>query len=173
MADDGSKTASGTCTRCQRPTVKRCTGCVEAPAYDKCVSKPAFYCSRECQEADWGQHKSECRKLQARKTLGRAALLLQAIIYRIRLHASPFWFKSVRIEGSTISLDGFQFDSQRQLKPFPVSLDGDRSLFDAVLMYMGCTEAMMYLHSFAKELLAGKPTPSSISSPELDIYLLT
>lgn len=126
-------------------------------------------------EADWGQHKSACRKLQARKTLGRAALLLQAIMYRIRLHASPLLFKSVRSEGSIIYLHGFQFDGldpQRHLNPFPVSLDGDRSLFEAVLVYMGCTEAMMYLHSFAKELLAGKPTSSSIFAPELDTYLL-
>jgi hypothetical protein len=100
MADDGSKTASGTCARCQRPIMNRYTGCLEAPVYDECISTPMFYCSPVCQKADWGQHKSECRKLQARKTLGRAALLLQAIIYRIRLHASPLRFKSMRIEGS-------------------------------------------------------------------------
>lgn len=71
----------------------------------------------------------------------------------------------MRIEGSIIFLNGFQFDgldTQRQLNPFPVCLDGDRSLFEAVLVYMGCMEAMMYLYSFTKELLAGKPTPSSI-----------
>ena len=61
-------------------------------------------------------------------------------------------FKSVRIEGSNISLDGFQFDgldTQRQLKPFPVCLGDYRSPFEAVLVFMGCMEAMMYLHSFA------------------------
>jgi hypothetical protein len=124
--------------------------CLETPVYDECVSKPTFYCSPVCQKADWGQHKSECRKLQARKTLVRAALLLQAIIYRIRLHASPLRFKSVRIEGSIIFLNGFQFDgldTQRQLNPFPGCLDGDRSLFEAVLVDMGCMEAMMYVSS--------------------------
>lgn len=44
------------------------------------------------------------------KTLDRAALLLHAIIYRVRLHASPLRFKSVRLEGSIIYLDGFSFD---------------------------------------------------------------
>jgi hypothetical protein len=167
-AEDGSKTASGTCTCCQRPTRNRCTGCLGAPVYDECVSKPTFYCGPVCQKADWRQHKSECRKLQARKTLSRAALLLQAIIYRIRLHASPLRFKSARIEGSIIYIEGLQFDgldTQRQLTSFPVCLNGDRSLFEAVLVYMGCMEAMMYLHRFAKELLAGKPTLSSISLP--------
>lgn len=147
--------------------MNRCTGCLEAPVYDECVSKPTSYCSSVCQKADWSQHKSKCRKLQARKTLGRDPLLLQAIIYRIRLHASPLRFKSVRLEGSIISLDEFQFNGlERQLKPFPGCLDGDQSLAKAVLVYMGCMEAMMYLHSFAEELLSGKPTLSSIFSPE-------
>jgi hypothetical protein len=175
MADDGLKRASGSCTRCQRPTTRRCTGCLGAPVYDDCVPKPAFYCSQVCQKVDWDQHKLECRKLQARKALDRAARLLQAIIYRIRLHASPIQFKSVRIEGSNIFLNGFQFDvsdTQPQLKPFPVCLDGNRSLFEAVLVYMGCMEAMMYLYSFAQELLAGKPTLLSIFSPESDTGLL-
>ena len=88
--------------------MNRCTRCLEAPVYDGYVSEPTFYYSPVCQKADWGQHKSKCRKLQARKTFDRAALLLQAIIYRIRLHASPSRFKSVRLKRSIISLDGFQ-----------------------------------------------------------------
>lgn len=165
MANDMSKTASGTCARCQRPATTRCTGCLEAPAYDECFSKPTFYCSPVCQKADWGQHKSNCKKLQARKSLGRAALLLQAIIYRIRLQASPLDFKSLRLEGSNIFLDGFQLAGSKQvLKPFPAALDGDRSVAEAVLVYTGCTEALRYLHNFAKELLAGSPTLPKFSS---------
>jgi hypothetical protein len=81
----------------------------------------------------------------------------------------------VLIEGSNIFLNGYQFDvsdTQPQLKPFPVCLGGNRSLFEAVLEYMGCMEAMMYLYSFAQELLAGKPTLLSIFSPESDTGLL-
>jgi len=152
-----------------------CIGCLEAPVYDERVSKSTFYCSQVCQKASWGLHKSECRKLQARKTLGRAAVLLQSIIYRIQLHASPLQFKSARIEGLIIFLDGFQInglDTQRQLKPFPVCLDDNRSLFEPVLVYMGCMEAMMYLYNFVKELLASVPTLSSLFSPEVDPDLL-
>lgn len=175
MANDESNTAFGICARCQKPTTNRCTRCLEAPSYDEGISKSTFYCSQVCQKIDWGQHKSECRKLQARKTLGRVAVLLQAIIYRIRLHASPLRFKSARIEYSVIFLDGFQIDeldTQRQLKPFSICLQGNRSLFEPVLVYMGCMEAMMYLYSFAKELLIGMFTLLSIYFPEIDIDLL-
>jgi hypothetical protein len=160
----------------QRGDAPGCAGCLEAPVYDECVFKPTFYCSQVCQKADWDQHKLDCRKLQARRALDRAALLLQAIIYRIRLHASPIQFKSVRIEGSNIFLDGFQFDvldTQRQSKPFPACLGDNRSLFEAALVHMWCMEAVMYLHIFARELLAIKPTLLSIFSPELGPGLLT
>ena len=171
MAEGESKKASGTCASCQRLTTHMCAGCLEAPLYDERFTEPTFYCNPECQKADWTQHKSKCKKLQARKSLGRAAMLLQAIFYRIRLRASTLRFKSLRLAGSTIFLDDFQFASEfhsresgQALKPFPVPLDGDRSLAEAVLVYMGSMEAMAYLHGFAKELMTGKPiTPPMFS----------
>ena len=173
--DGGSSRASGTCAHCQGPTMKKCVGCRDAPVYNEFVPKPTFYCSPVCQRSHWAQHKSECRKLQARKTLDRAALLLQAIFYRIRLHASVLRFKSFRVEGSTIFLEGFQVDdlnTERYLRPFPLCLDGDRRVSEAVLVHMGCMEAMMYLYSFANELLTGTSPLSSVFSPSLDIDLL-
>ena len=79
------------------------------------------------------------------------------------------------MEGSRIYLEGSQshgLDTQ-QLKPFSVCLDDGRTSSEAVLVYMACMEAMIYLYSFAKELLAGKPTIlKSIFSTELDTDLL-
>ena len=157
MAGDGSKTAPGTCAHCHKTAVRRCTGCVEAPVYAESASKPTFYCDSVCQKANRAKHKSECGKLQSRKTLARAAIVLHAIIYRIRLHASPLQFESMRVQGTTIYLDRFQpsgLDPQRQLKPFPTRLNGNRSHLEAVLVLLGCMEAMMYLHVFTEELLA-------------------
>lgn len=76
------------------------------------------------------------------------------------MHASPLQFKSLCTEGSIILLEGVKLDGldpKRQLNPFPVCFDGDQSLFEATLVHMGCMEAMMYLQSFANELLVGKP----------------
>ena len=171
MADDGSTKTSGTCASCQVSTRNRCTGCLDAPLYDDCVPKPSFYCSPACQKA---QHKSVCRALQARKQLFRAAQLLRAITYQIRLHASPLRFKSVRLEGSDVILeqDNIFYDGQeRQLQRFPVCLEDNRSLFEAVLVFGSCTEAMMYLHGFAKELLIGEPHTSRYSSRTEHLHL--
>ncbi|KAA8576643.1 hypothetical protein EYC84_006732 [Monilinia fructicola] len=150
----GSK--EGGCACCQRLAVKRCAGCLGAPIYDDGVHTDVFYCSVECQKADWVQHKAVCKKLQARKLLGRAVLLLQAIIYQIRLHASILQFESVRIKDSTVYLDGVSGNGYKNaiyLAPFPTNLALDRNTFEAVLMWGSCTEAMVYLYGFAKEFL--------------------
>ncbi len=89
------------------------------------------------------------------------------------MHASPLRFKSVRLEGSTIFLDGFQINGlERLLKPFPACWDGLRNLAEAVIISIGYMEAIVYLYSFAEELLAGKPTLLPIFSSELDTDLL-
>ncbi len=76
----------------------------------------------------------------------------------------------MRVQVSIISLHGFQFNGlEPLLRPFPACLDGDRDLAEAFLVHMSCMEAMLYLHSFTKELLAGKPSLSSMFFPGLDI----
>lgn len=94
--------ASSVCASCQEPTVKKC-GCVDAPLYNESITPKTYYCSEECQKADYTNHKSKCRNLRERKTLRRAALLLQAIMCKIRQHASPLRFDSVHFEDSSAS----------------------------------------------------------------------
>ncbi|TAQ90750.1 hypothetical protein B7494_g924 [Chlorociboria aeruginascens] len=156
MVNDRSKTTFDTCSRCQSPATHRCVGCEEAPIYDKGISEPMYYCSPECQEADWGQHKLHCKKLQLRKILGRAAVLLPATIGRIRLHAWPEKYRSVRIEDLMIVLDSFQragLDVEQALEASTIDNPG---LLEPVLVYLGCSEAMIYLCGFAKAFFTGK-----------------
>jgi hypothetical protein len=158
MAGDGSKTPSN-CIICQEPATRRCTGCLETRRYHERVLKPTIYCSPTCQQNDWIQHKPTCKKLQARRALGRAALLLQAIIYRIRLHALPFKFDKYHIGELGMFLDGYDvppIEELHYLKPFPIHLVDNPRAMEAISVFKGCTEAMVYLHSFAKELLTGK-----------------
>ncbi|KAF1831122.1 hypothetical protein BDW02DRAFT_506022 [Decorospora gaudefroyi] len=96
------------CTHCRGPAARRCTGCLVAPDYDEKPSAPSFYCSIDCQKAEWPQHQTDCRKLQARKSLNRAASLLQAIVYKIRMHTTVLQITSAHVEGTTIRLNGTQ-----------------------------------------------------------------
>lgn len=166
----------GSCVLCHKLTVKRCFECHDAPIYDDSANSDVFYCCLECQKFDWLQHKAECERLQARKSLVRAALLLHDIFHQIRLHASIIQFDSLRNDGSNIYLDGVfgngSWDA-RYLTPFPTTLNTDQRTFEAVLMWGSCTDALMYLHSFAKELLIGNQPLPRMALCVLNVRLLS
>ncbi|OJJ35841.1 hypothetical protein ASPWEDRAFT_183849 [Aspergillus wentii DTO 134E9] len=153
---ENPSSAPSICAHCQNSTTKKCSGCSDAPRYDKETPQPTFYCSRVCQKSDWDRHKTNCKRLQTRKTLSRAASFLQAIFYRIRLHAYPLQFTTVRAVGSTVYLEGYKGEVsrlQRQLTPFSADVKGGQDILDAALVYIGCSEAMVYLYAFVAALL--------------------
>jgi hypothetical protein len=123
---------AGGCAHCKKLATTRCIGCLGAPIYDQIIITSTFYCSKDCQVADRQRHKSECRKLQARKSHARAAQLLQAIFYQIRSHAYPKQmdtaiFNYIYVEGLTIFLDSVLTSGSPQQPPtlrlFPISFN--------------------------------------------------
>ncbi|KAE8325446.1 hypothetical protein BDV39DRAFT_206984 [Aspergillus sergii] len=96
---DNPLSSAGICAHCQTPATKNCSGCRGAPEYGKVTPEPTFYCSSACQTQHWGEHKVKCKQLQARKSLSRAATLLQAILYRIRLHAHTIQSATAHVDG--------------------------------------------------------------------------
>jgi hypothetical protein len=167
--------AVANCSRCRSPTTKRCIGCLGAPDYDSDPSVSTFYCSFECQTADWPRHRTECRKLQARKYLRRAASLLQAILYKIKLHATTLEITSVHVEGTTVYLNGPLPDPScaQQMKPFPVHLFEDQAILESALVYTTCMETMVFLYSFTTELLRGQVLPSELCPTSTILTLCT
>src|SRR5437773_1226042 len=147
--------SSDRCACCQKASINNCGGCLGAPVYDHLSAKRTFYCDTKCQKADWDRHKTECKALQARKSLQRAAMVLQATMCRIRKNAYPLSVTSARYEGSKIVLDGPNINGEsrpRRLQPFPAILENDRELLEAVLLRSSSAEAMVYLYSLTKEL---------------------
>ncbi len=166
MSDANKDTSSElqACKHCGSSTGKRCSGCAGAPAHGEQAATPTFYCDIECQKADWHRHKTECRKLQARNSLSRAAELLQSIFYKIRMQATTLPFTSVHVENNTIHLkaDTAGSYSDQQIGPFPVHLFQDSAIAESALMYFSSMDAMVYLYSFAAELLPSlNPVPAS------------
>jgi len=57
-AADSSVTSDTGCSRCGKPSTAFCSRCwSEAVAAHR---KKVWYCSRECQKADWSRHKPDC-----------------------------------------------------------------------------------------------------------------
>ncbi|RAQ73337.1 hypothetical protein COH21_013043, partial [Aspergillus flavus] len=127
-------------------------GCRGAAEYDKDTPEPTFYCSSACPTQHLGEHKVKCKQLQARKSLSRAATLLQAILYRIRLHAHIFQFATAHIDGSKVTLNDIQNDKSKAYQPLKAVWmnikSGDyQRVFDAIVMMNACAEATFALGS--------------------------
>ncbi|KAG9716806.1 hypothetical protein KCU59_g19229, partial [Aureobasidium melanogenum] len=73
------------CSNCGTRNAKaHCAGCHQAPNTDGSPHISVRYCNKGCQKAHWPAHRTECKNLQARKALFRAAWLLQKIWYTVR-----------------------------------------------------------------------------------------
>ncbi|KAB8262947.1 hypothetical protein BDV32DRAFT_147123 [Aspergillus pseudonomiae] len=175
---ENSSSTTGNCAHCQSPATKRCSGCSGAPEYDDEIPEATLYCSSACQTQDWVEHKVKCKQLQARKSLSRAANLLQAILYRIRLRAHGVTSATAHVDGSRVILCPAKEEQEevyRPLGPLCVELmSGDQRAFDAIVMVSSCTEAVVYLFSFVQDILSGlcskiEELTIGVRNPEISI----
>lgn len=160
MTTDEAKESGGNlCSRCSTPTSNRCGGCSGAPVYNHNPVPHTFYCSNDCQRAGWDRHKRECKALQARKSLVRAATILQEIMYRIRKNAYPITVSSVQHDAGRIAINSPEEedpDRSPGLQPFPADLVKDADLLRPICLHACGVEAKIYLSSFVPDLLHGK-----------------
>lgn len=69
------------CSKESRIKLNSCAGCLNAPSYGGDVPRPAvYYCSAQCQRSHWRTHKTECKVLQTRRCIHRAALVLGSFV---------------------------------------------------------------------------------------------
>ncbi|KAK3364665.1 hypothetical protein B0T25DRAFT_470953 [Lasiosphaeria hispida] len=166
---DEPRDGASRCNRCLKVTTNNCGGCSGAPAYDKSPVRRVFYCDRNCQKADWDEHKTECRDLQSRKALRRAGIVLKAAMCQIRKNAYPLPVMAVQNGAEQITLKvsgGKGVGLAQRLHPFPAILQDDAGLLEAVLLYESSAESMVYLCNLVRALLDGLYT----SILEVDVF---
>jgi hypothetical protein len=153
-----------TCVQCHGPANERCSGCLGARSYGKSKPDVTFYCGPVCQKTHWDQHKPECKMLQDRITLSRAASLLQATMYRICMQASYISFTGVRVEGNTIHLHEYNGFLSRtpNMQPLVVGSNVAQDVIEAISVHLASEKALIFLHDFAKELLSSRALPSDL-----------
>ncbi|KAE8142310.1 hypothetical protein BDV38DRAFT_278475 [Aspergillus pseudotamarii] len=155
---DTPPSSARSCAHCHSPATKRCSGCLGAPEYDEAILEPTLYCSPTCQTQHWIEHKIKCKQLQARKSLSRAATLFQAVLYRIRLHAHTIQSAIGHMDGSRVILRPVKEVTPKAYRPLgPPSIElkgGDQRVFDAIVMMGSCTEAIMFLYVFVRDILS-------------------
>ena len=161
--------SSGQCAHCDSPAKTWCGRCQEGLDSNLSAYK-SYYCSIECQAANFEAHKLLCRLANARKELKRGAELAQDIYYAFRQIAfdiEPTTIKVVngKLHFFTVSIkDKPPGPNEWPLYDFPknvVSNDEDKK---ALLVYNSCEDSMAFMLELLKKLLKGKRSSSAFST---------
>ena len=149
------------CSSCSKTASLTCKACRAMPnAIDGQISS-TWYCGPECQKADWIEHKPQCKALQARQALYRAAVTAKKIFYTYQKKTfmwSPEKFEKI---GTSWFILPKVHTSTSQLVPFPYENFPDAHDQEALLTYQNCNTAVSQMHNVIKTFLVGKSSCSS------------
>ncbi|KAI5197489.1 hypothetical protein E4T39_07286 [Aureobasidium subglaciale] len=150
------------CNDCASSNAKaHCAGCYQAPNIDGTPQADVRYCSRDCQKAHWPTHGIECKNLQARKALFRAAWLLQKIWYAVRRESfDNCVVKAEEVDGELLIHEG-DYDlepTKREFgfyREFPDAIFKDELDAKTCLNLLYCTDSLSYMYMVSSWLLKG------------------
>lgn len=147
------------CARCNKPVPKpalACLACVDGVDANG-DSQRAYYCSARCQTLDKKNHARMCADVNVRKKLFRAAELLQTIFYPMREAAFDIKIKGIEEHDGKIAMyEDIYEKGQPPLFRFPQEKVTDPKAKAALLTFLACTDACMFLYEMSRELLKGK-----------------
>lgn len=147
---------SRACASCGKSTTQRCSRCTEG--LDKTGSlSPTYYCSKECQAANFEDHKAVCRNANARKQLFRAGAILQEVYYFFREATFDEPICNVRVDGGKLHITVPEYSKDRGMVLYPLSEDqiADTMLKKSLLTWMNCEQAWLYMEDLTRKLLEG------------------
>lgn len=137
----------GPCASCQTPTHKNCSRC-------QLDSSPlTFYCSKECQTADYKDHKRICL---ARQQLFRGADILKQAFLEFREKGFDLDIYDIKEVGDELHFyTATQSSDAGPLYTFPSHLISDQADKEALLTYGACNDVLRYLSPLVERVLQG------------------
>jgi hypothetical protein len=151
------------CTNCGNHNAKAyCAGCHQAPNTDGTPHVNVRYCTKECQKAHWPAHRLECKNLQARKALFRAARLLQKMWYTVRRES----FDNCIVKAEEVNGELWIHEGDYDLEPtkrnpgfyrdFPDAIFKNKQDADTCLNLLYCTDSLGHMYMVNHWLLKGR-----------------
>ncbi|THV81311.1 hypothetical protein D6D29_05474 [Aureobasidium pullulans] len=157
-----SKSDKKKCTNCGNFNAKaHCAGCHKAPNIDGTPRIDVRYCTRECQKAHWSAHRVECKNLQARKALFRAAWLMQKIWHTVRRESfDNCVVKSEQIDGELLIHEGdYNLEPTKReagfYREFPDHIFENEQDAESCLNLLYCTDSLSHMYMINSWLLKG------------------
>lgn len=145
---------SNECAHCGADANQRCSRCSEGVDVDGGPS-PTYYCTTDCQKADFSKHKAICRIANARKQLYRAADLLKEVFLELRHAAFDIDIQNVvRSREGRLQIHEREYNG-RPLYNFPNALVTGVEDRAALLTFLSCTDAPAHLYELTKKIGKG------------------
>ena len=148
------------CTACEKDGNLACQGCLQSPPYLDDIPSSTWYCSAQCQKADWPSHKQRCKNLQNRKALHRAAHLIQELYNIVRTKSYPYQVEGVSyVNDKTFFVHlTHRFDNISNVKfHTPPTVPGSNSQADmkATMLY-ACSNAVSTMGQTVQIMLSSR-----------------
>ena len=156
----GSSTeeADGTiniCAHGRESATLLCYGCYKAPDAEGGHVETVWYCSANCQKADWKFHKHDCRRAQARRSLYRVGETANLAFFRFVERTFDLHIVGVEDRGNVLYIHQGPQD-RSTFNQFPsehLKSDQDKQ---AAMARMKCRASEEYVQILVEDMLQGQ-----------------
>lgn len=153
---DGNETASQnsrpTCVKCNKAASLWCAGSCSY-SEERGAAELTRYCSKDCQQEDWPEHKNSCLEVGRVNQVYRVSRAVQALYYAFRENTFERNIDRIAIEQHRIRI--WEKTREKVIVPFPSDLILDARDREAVLSCLSCDSAVVWMQRIFSKLLEG------------------
>ena len=143
------------CAHCRDPATKLCYGCHKTPGSGERPVESVWFCSTECQKAEWKFHKFDCRKAQARRSLFRVADTAKLAYFRLVERTYELHIVRVEDQGDTLYIQEGPKDRSK-VDQFPAQHLNSSQDQQAAMARMNCGISENYVQVLVETMLQGQ-----------------
>ncbi|KAE9362605.1 hypothetical protein N431DRAFT_358321 [Stipitochalara longipes BDJ] len=145
-----------TCVVCESPATQRCTACKDSPGSNSMI-EGVYYCTSECQKADWKNHKPTCFRLRARKSIYSAGFILQELFYVYKEKIFNKLIAKIETRDGKLYIHQGQYPKSLTgydcVQPFPKDLFQNNYDKRAILVHWACSDAVDWMQEVVEYVL--------------------
>ena len=154
LPSENRKTDVAACSSCGKPATTCCKGCKEGLDVNGNQIGKTYYCSLECQKANWNDHKSPCKASTLRKVVYRTGETAQIAFYMYREIFFDKVFSKVEKRGKDLLLFEDKYHGQIYV-PLSEEQVPDEMDRKSILSFIACTDAMIIVGMFMASMMKG------------------
>ena len=144
------------CAHCQQNAMKSCRACAGSPNDLSDKATNIWYCDTECQKGHRAAHKANCKTRQHRRIIYRAGETAQQLFYVYRKLVFEKLIVKMERMADEVLLYEEKYEDTYPFVQFPATLFTNEKEKQAVLAYLACDDALIYMHRALEAMLEGE-----------------